>query len=90
MNTLIETMSIEKGLEALASNGWAVDLIYDDDGNWAFSDSGFSSIRESKKDGLVTSPFVEGSDFKPSIREAWIHFVRTRDLSRVDFNKKQR
>lgn len=70
-------------LESLAFNkGWAVSLVYDDQGNWAFCDDGFQNIRSLKgapglhDDDLSISWLVKGGDFKSSIGEAWKHFVQ--------------
>ena len=70
----VEAMSIEEGLESTADIGWAVDLVYDDDGHWAFSDCGFGPVK-----GRMT-PFIDKKDWRPNIRDAWIHFVRKNGL----------
>lgn len=64
-------------LEALARKGWAVSLIYDDAGNWAFATDGMQNCRQHGED-LVSSWWVKATDFKPSIQAAWNHFKKQR------------
>jgi len=70
-------LNIAGELEALARKGWAVSLIYDDAGNWAFGTDGMQNCRQ-HGDDLVSSWWVKASDFKPSIQAAWNHFQKQR------------
>ena len=69
------TLDLVKELTALADKGWAVNLIYDDDGNWAFSSEGAQNCRELPDGELSISHWVKGSAFRPSIEEAWSAFL---------------
>ena len=68
-------LNIAGELEALARKGWAVSLIYDDAGNWAFGTDGFHNVRQDGDD-LCISLIVQSDDFKPNIQDAWDHFQK--------------
>ena len=55
-------------------NGGCINLINDDNGNWAFSDTGMQPAEE-RFTGCATA-IVEASDWEPTIEAAWENYKR--------------
>ncbi len=70
-----KAFDILRAMEGMTHKGWAVSLIYDDNGNFAFGTDGFQNCRQFGED-LSISWIVKAEDFKPTIRQAWDHFKK--------------
>lgn len=73
----LSELTFEEVLEAYSHLGSAPCLIYDDNGNWAIADSGYSNVRTEDDQDLEITHNVEAHLFKPSIREAleyWVNY----------------
>ncbi len=64
-----------RAMEDMTRKGWAVSLIYDDNGHFAFGTDGFQNCRQFGDD-LSISWIVKAEDFKPTIRQAWDQFQK--------------
>lgn len=62
-------------LEALSQLGQDNSVIYDDEGNWAISQTNFSSVRLKKSLDYEFHGFIESKCFKSTIRKALRYFL---------------
>lgn len=69
-------------LERVTKAGYAPQVIYDDNGNFAISDEGMYSIRMGEDDDFHGTVCGEASWFKPTPKEAWENYLeRCREIS---------
>ncbi len=71
----VRCFDIATQLEKMKHKGWAISLINDDGGQWAFVADGFQNCR-TKREGLSSSWWVDSSEFRPTIAQAWSHFKK--------------
>jgi hypothetical protein len=73
----INKLSFEFIFEELTKLGWAINLVYDDNGHFAVSGNGYQSLPEKMEetDDIVMYSFVEKDSWKDSIREALKKFL---------------
>ena len=69
------SLPIDFSIEALTHLGWDIVMIYDDNGNFAFTYSDWSNVRMAEDDDYQFSASVNGRHFKKTIREAFIDFI---------------
>lgn len=68
-------------LERLTHLGYAPQIIYDDDGNFAVSDEGSCTLRMTENDDFHGTICGEAKWFKPTPRQAWENYLeRLREL----------
>jgi len=70
-----DNLAVDFILESLTHLGWAPCLIYDDNGHWAISEDGVSSVSMKENDDTYISHHSEQSDFRDTIREAVNHYL---------------
>lgn len=79
----LERFDLAAELDRVTDAGYAPCVIYDDNGNWAISDEGVSSVRRDGGDFACTM-CGEGDWFRPSVQEAWeCYLERLRKLGNV-------
>jgi hypothetical protein len=67
--------------ERLTHLGYAPQLIYDDNGNFAVGDEGFGPVRTEDDESFSFNLFGEPDWFKPTPKEAWDNYIeRIREL----------
>lgn len=73
-------LEVDFVLETLSHLGWAPNLVYDDNGNWAISGDGFAPtvMTESGKfeENVSIEVLVEPIEWKPAIREALVEYLK--------------
>lgn len=68
-------ISLEVLLESLIELGNCPALVNDDNGRWAVSETGVQNIPlNDKPSDIQTTFFIEAKDWKPTVRQALIHF----------------
>ena len=76
---------IEAAFERYADSGYALALVFDDDGRWAVSDSGSCPLPDSEVEGhtkpVMLSHYVKPEQWKPTIREALALYVAKHPLA---------
>ncbi len=65
-------------IEELTKLGQAPSLVYDDNGHFAVTGDGYSTINDEPQDANIYC-FVRKSQWKPTIREALEHYMFSRD-----------
>lgn len=65
-------------IEELTKLGQAPSLLYDDNGHFAVTGDGYSTISDEPQDASVTC-FIRKSQWKPTIREALEHYMFNHD-----------
>jgi hypothetical protein len=68
-------LTFEQAMDALTEIGHAPALIFDDDGRWAMSGSGFGPAPSGEPVAGGWTHVFEKEDWKPSVREALIHYL---------------
>ena len=66
---------LENELERLSSKGYWPNVINDDNGNWAIAHEGSANNRAFDSDFAVVFS-IAATVFKPTIREAWDHYIQ--------------
>jgi len=72
-----EQLPFEFIMEELSKLGQAPNLLYDDNGNWTITSEGYQNVvtGDEPKD-VETHFFVEAKNWKPTPREALLHYLK--------------
>lgn len=76
----LDLLNVDFVLEELSHLGWAPQLLYDDNGHWAITDTGFQSVSVDDEPSAVSmAVVVMAEEWKTSPRKALEHYLKEDD-----------